>query len=163
MPKWSKFAKLTFFDIFYELLSIQNVNVARFARNVEWDILGDFSNNVRDPASQIVPGNGPPLPLLSLSLPLHSLEDPLVKKATFIHILALVRLFSIHSLQRSPRKRPPLVPKQSTVSANFYPWPRQQKQPFDLFLPSNDLLHINKHKNKKIHCYQETFIHLWNK
>ena len=99
----------------------------------------------------------------SLSLPLHSLEDPLVKKATFIHILALVRLFSIHSLQRSPRKRPPLVPKQSTVSANFYPWPRQQKQPFDLFLPSNDLLHINKHKNKKIHCYQETFIHLWNK
>ena len=35
-PKW------TFFDIFNELLSAQNVNVARFARNVEWDFFCDF-------------------------------------------------------------------------------------------------------------------------
>ena len=32
-------AKLT---IFNQLLSIQNVNIARFARNVESDIFGDF-------------------------------------------------------------------------------------------------------------------------
>ena len=103
--------------------------------------------------------------LYFLSLPLHSLEDPLVKKATFIHILALVRLFSIHSLQRSPRKRPPLVPKQSTVSANFYPWPRQQKGKATFrSLPSalNDLLHINKHKNKTIHC-QAGLLHPFKK
>ena len=35
-------ANLNIFGIFNELLSIQNVNVARFARNVEWDIFGDF-------------------------------------------------------------------------------------------------------------------------
>ena len=34
--------KLTIFGIFSELLSTQNVNIARFARNVEWDILYDF-------------------------------------------------------------------------------------------------------------------------
>ena len=31
-----------FFGIFNELLSTQNVNVARFARNVEWDFFYDF-------------------------------------------------------------------------------------------------------------------------
>ena len=35
-PKW------TFFGIFNQLLSTQNVNVARFARNVEWDFFCDF-------------------------------------------------------------------------------------------------------------------------
>ena len=35
-PKW------TFFGIFNKLLSTQNVNVARFARIVEWDFLSDF-------------------------------------------------------------------------------------------------------------------------
>ena len=35
-PNW------TIFGIFNELLSTRNVNVARFARNVEWDFLGDF-------------------------------------------------------------------------------------------------------------------------
>ena len=35
-PKW------TIFGIFNELLSNQNVNVARFARNVEWDLFYDF-------------------------------------------------------------------------------------------------------------------------
>ena len=35
-PKW------TIFGIFNELLSTQNVNVARFARNVEWDFFCDF-------------------------------------------------------------------------------------------------------------------------
>ena len=35
-PKWA------IFGIFDELLSTQNVNVARFARNVEQDFLGDF-------------------------------------------------------------------------------------------------------------------------
>ena len=34
--------KLTIFGIFDELLSTQNVNVARFARNVECDFLSDF-------------------------------------------------------------------------------------------------------------------------
>ena len=34
--------KLTLFGIFNELLSTQNVNVARFARNVECDFFGDF-------------------------------------------------------------------------------------------------------------------------
>ena len=34
--------KLTIFGIFNELLSTQNVNVARFARNVECDFFGDF-------------------------------------------------------------------------------------------------------------------------
>ena len=35
-PKWA------IFGIFDELLSTQYVNVARFARNVEQDFLGDF-------------------------------------------------------------------------------------------------------------------------
>ena len=35
-PKW------TIFGLFNELLSTQNVNVARFARNVEWDFSFDF-------------------------------------------------------------------------------------------------------------------------
>ena len=35
-PKW------TIFGLFNELLSTQNVNVARFARNVEWDFFCDF-------------------------------------------------------------------------------------------------------------------------
>ena len=34
--------KLTIFNIFNELLSTQNVNLARFARNVEWDFFYDF-------------------------------------------------------------------------------------------------------------------------
>ena len=36
LPKW------TIFGICNELLSTQNVNVARFARNVEWDFFCDF-------------------------------------------------------------------------------------------------------------------------
>ena len=39
-PKW------TIFGIFNELLFTQNVNVARFARNVEWDFFLWFSNTV---------------------------------------------------------------------------------------------------------------------
>ena len=35
-PKW------TFFDFFEKLLSAQNVNVARFARNIKWDFFCDF-------------------------------------------------------------------------------------------------------------------------
>ena len=35
-PKW------IIFGIFNQLLSTQNVNVARFARNVEWDFFCDF-------------------------------------------------------------------------------------------------------------------------
>ena len=41
-PQASGFQKLAKLTIFNELLSTQNVNVARFARNVEWDFLGDF-------------------------------------------------------------------------------------------------------------------------
>ena len=37
-----RFSKWTIFGIFNELLSTQNVNVARFARNVEWDFFSDF-------------------------------------------------------------------------------------------------------------------------
>ena len=37
-PKW------TIFGIFNELLSTHNVNVARFARNVEWDFFCDFQS-----------------------------------------------------------------------------------------------------------------------
>ena len=32
----------TFFGTFNEFLSTQNVNDARFARNVEWDFFRDF-------------------------------------------------------------------------------------------------------------------------
>ena len=39
---FQKLAKLSIFGIFNELLSTQNVNVARFARNVEWDYFCDF-------------------------------------------------------------------------------------------------------------------------
>ena len=39
---FKKFSKLTIFDIFYESLSTVYVNVARFARNVKWDFLGEF-------------------------------------------------------------------------------------------------------------------------
>ena len=35
------------FGIFNELLSTQNVNVARFARNVEWDIFVIFKDRVQ--------------------------------------------------------------------------------------------------------------------
>ena len=38
--------KLTIFGIFNELLSTQNVNVACFARNIECDFFGRFSNTV---------------------------------------------------------------------------------------------------------------------
>ena len=43
-PKMShfNFSILPFFGIFNELLSTQNVNVACFARNVEWDFFCDF-------------------------------------------------------------------------------------------------------------------------
>ena len=40
-PKW------TFFGIFYQLLFTQNVNVARFARNVECDLFLWFSKTVQ--------------------------------------------------------------------------------------------------------------------
>ena len=39
---FQKLAKSTIFGIFNELLSTQYVNVARFARNVEWDFFYDF-------------------------------------------------------------------------------------------------------------------------
>ena len=45
LPKMSHFwilAFLTIFGILKQLLSTQNVNIARFARNVECDFLGDF-------------------------------------------------------------------------------------------------------------------------
>ena len=41
-PQASRFKKLSIFGIFNRLLSTQNVNVARFARNVEWDFFCDF-------------------------------------------------------------------------------------------------------------------------
>ena len=37
-----KLAKLTIFGIFSQLLSSLNVNVARFARKLEWDFFCDF-------------------------------------------------------------------------------------------------------------------------
>ena len=40
--RFQKLAKMDHFGIFYELLSTQKVNVARFARNVVCDFLGDF-------------------------------------------------------------------------------------------------------------------------
>ena len=40
--------KCTIFGIFNQLLSTQNVNVARFARNVEWDFFLWFSNTVAE-------------------------------------------------------------------------------------------------------------------
>ena len=40
-PKW------TIFGIFNELMSTQNVNVAHFARNVDCDFFGTFSNTVQ--------------------------------------------------------------------------------------------------------------------
>ena len=39
---YQKLAKLTFLGIFDAIWSTQNVNVARFARNVEWDYFYDF-------------------------------------------------------------------------------------------------------------------------
>ena len=42
MSHFQKSAKIDFYGIFNEILSTQNVNVARSARNVEWDILYDF-------------------------------------------------------------------------------------------------------------------------
>ena len=39
---FQKLVKLTIFGIFYELLSTQIVNLARFAHNVEWDFFSDF-------------------------------------------------------------------------------------------------------------------------
>ena len=35
-------SKLTIFGIYNQLLATQNVNVARFARNVDWDFFCDF-------------------------------------------------------------------------------------------------------------------------
>ena len=46
-PKW------TIFGIFDLLLSIKNINVARFARNVEWDFLWDLFSNTLDLISKI--------------------------------------------------------------------------------------------------------------
>ena len=39
---FQKLAKIDYFGIFNELLSTQTVNVASFARNVEWDFFCDF-------------------------------------------------------------------------------------------------------------------------
>ena len=39
---FQKLVNLTIFGIFNELLSTQNVNVARFARNIEYDFFSDF-------------------------------------------------------------------------------------------------------------------------
>ena len=39
---FQKLVKIDCFGVFNELLSIQNVNVARFARNVEGDFFYDF-------------------------------------------------------------------------------------------------------------------------
>ena len=39
---FQKLAKLTIFGIFNQLLSTQNINGARFARNIEWDFFYDF-------------------------------------------------------------------------------------------------------------------------
>ena len=39
---FQKLAKLTIYCLSNKLLSTQNVNVARFARNVEWDFFCDF-------------------------------------------------------------------------------------------------------------------------
>ena len=41
-PKW------TIFGVFNQLLSTQNVNVARFARNVEWDFFFLKMRNIKD-------------------------------------------------------------------------------------------------------------------
>ena len=43
---FQKVDKLTIFGIFNQLLSTQNVNVARFVRNVESDFFGDFKHCV---------------------------------------------------------------------------------------------------------------------
>ena len=37
-----KLVKMNYFWHFWQFLSTQNVNVARFARNVEWDLFRDF-------------------------------------------------------------------------------------------------------------------------
>ena len=39
---FQKLAELTIFSILKYILSTQNVSVARFARNVEWDFFCDF-------------------------------------------------------------------------------------------------------------------------
>ena len=39
---FQKLAKIDYFGLLNKLLSAQNVNVARFARNVEWDFFCDF-------------------------------------------------------------------------------------------------------------------------
>ena len=44
--KKSHLSQLTIFGIFNEFLSTQNVNVARFARNTEWDFFQWFSNTL---------------------------------------------------------------------------------------------------------------------
>ena len=46
---FQKLAKLTIFGIFKELLSTQNVTVARFARKVEYDFLSDFQTSCDSP------------------------------------------------------------------------------------------------------------------
>ena len=40
---------MTIFGIFNELMFTQNVNVARFARNVEWDFFYDFQTPCGNP------------------------------------------------------------------------------------------------------------------
>ena len=39
---YQKFVKMHLLGIFNELLYIQNINVARIIRNVEWDFICDF-------------------------------------------------------------------------------------------------------------------------
>ena len=46
-PKASGFQKFTIFGIFHQLLSTQNVNIARVARNFEWDFLSIFKTILR--------------------------------------------------------------------------------------------------------------------
>ena len=46
VPGFQKLPKIDHFCTLNELLSTQNVNLARFARNVEWDFFLWFSNTV---------------------------------------------------------------------------------------------------------------------
>ena len=57
--------KLTIFDIFNELSTTQNVNLACFAGNIEWDFFCDFHSNIKAlcEAYRIFINTGPSAPL----------------------------------------------------------------------------------------------------
>ena len=123
---FQKLPKLTIFGIFNQLLSTQNVNTARFARNVEWDFFCDFQTEFSQVATISV--NPSLLFNVSVAMPLFLFSLPLL--APFWLNSMHFNSFVVHT--RSPAKKHihpegfPTIPHQP-LSFRFPPFQASTK------------------------------------